>query len=202
MIFFKQALIQFKKTWKQSILLGIAGSAFILAVSHIPIISTFIISVGILKLQAAAQAIINKEKITNHFNTKNLFSSVIVGVILVPSGILLGSAIGLLQGQQELTMTVPVSMALITIAVLFYFIFSQSLRHNLETGTSIGKSIDFIAINSIKNFTNYLVPGICFSVLIILSELTKGIGLVITLPLLFYTNQFIYEKSEALNEIL
>lgn len=191
---FKQALIQLKNAWKNSLLLGAASTMFVIAVHNLPFISAFAISFGILAFQTAAQFLI-EGKTKPHdipFTRKNLFSYLIVSLILVPTSVLLGSAIGLLQSPQDFFTTAPLSLGLLILGLYFYFLFSHSLRYHLQTRENLSKAIDIIGWASIKNFRLYLSLSVYFSLLILISGMTKGVGLIVTLPLLFYTNYFSY----------
>lgn len=191
---FKQALNQLKSTWKNSFLLGATATVFVIAVHNLPLISAFTISIGVLAFQTVAQTIIEgKVKLQNFsFLRKDLFSYIIASLILLPTSILIGSAIGILQSPQDFFTTIPLSLGLLILGLYFYFLFSHSLRYHLQTKVSLAKSIDAIGLVSIKKIRLYLSLSVYFSVLIAISGMTKGAGLIVTLPLLFYANHFSY----------
>lgn len=190
--------MQFKNTIKSSLILGVSAALFVIIINDLPLVNAFGISIGILALQTIAQKLIEQKLNTKElpFLGMGLASYIIISIILLPAGILLGSAIGILQSPQDLLTSIPLSMGLIIVVLYFFLLFSQSLRHHLETKTNLGKSIDIIGIVSIKKFSLYLSLSVYFSILIIISELTKGVGLVFTLPLLFYANHFAYLETK------
>lgn len=191
---FKQALFQFKSTWKNSLLLGATSAAFVIVVHNLPYVSAFLISFGILLFQTIAQNLIEGKTKSRDlpFLGKGLVSYLVIGLILLPTSVLLGSAIGILQSPQDLITTIPLSLGLIILGLFFYFLFSHSLRYHLETKESLGKAIDVIGLTSLKNFRLYLSLNVYFSMLILISGITKGAGLIAILPLLFYANCFSY----------
>lgn len=191
---FKQALFQFKNTWKNSLLLGATSASFVIVVHNLPYLSAFLISFGVLIFQTIAQNLIEGKTKAHDllFLVKGIISYLIISLMLLPTSVLLGSAIGILQSPQDLFTSIPLSLGLIILGLYFYFLFSHSLRYHLEKKENLGKAIDIIGLASLKNFRLYLSLSVYFSILILISGITKGAGLIATLPILFYTNCFSY----------
>ncbi|WP_374029530.1 hypothetical protein [Bdellovibrio bacteriovorus] len=196
---FKQALNHFKGTWKDSLIFGLCATLIVFLVRYIPYVSAFLISFCLLALQEIAQYKVEKNAWPRElFHKKSLPSYLITSLILLPTSVLLGSAIGILQSPQALWMTAPLSLGLLMLAVYFYFVLSHSLRFHLETNESLGKAIDVVGLVSIKSFKNYFVLSFYFALLILLSSLIAGLGLIAVLPLLFYVGHFFYLEIKPL----
>ncbi|MGZ3774453.1 MAG: hypothetical protein ACXVCY_12940 [Pseudobdellovibrionaceae bacterium] len=191
----KQAFNQIKKDWRTNLLFGFASTIFVIVVHNLPYINAFLLSLGALVFQHLAQNLLidkNGKSVDFSVIKKNFMSFLIVSLILLPSNVLLGSALGILQSPQDVFTTFFISGGLITIGLFFYFLFSHSLIYHLRTKENLGKSIDITGISTIKNFRFYITLSSCFAILIMLSNITKGALLIITLPLLFYTTLFSY----------
>ncbi len=62
----------------------------------------------------------------------------------------------------------------------------------LKCAESLAKTIDVVGLSSIRYYKIYLVLSVYVGLLVLASGITKGVGLLVTLPLLFYTNHFAY----------
>ncbi|MGE5085146.1 MAG: hypothetical protein ACM3MG_02530, partial [Bacillota bacterium] len=93
-----QALMIYKENWKESLLLGVAATAFTFFSQIVPTIGALLISVGLLIFQELANLRLQKghwERDLSHLK-KDWVSWIITAIILMPTGILMGSAFGLL----------------------------------------------------------------------------------------------------------
>lgn len=196
---FKQALNQFKATWKQSLSLGVVATAFVFLVRDLPYVSAFLISFGFLVMQDIANHLIQEKQFPKNFNhlKASLPSYIITGFILLPTSVLFGSALGILQSPNSYLVTLSMSLGLLLLAVYFYFVLSQALRRHIETHESLAKAIDVIGLGSIRNLQLYLPLCFYFGLFILISGMTWGAGLLVTLPMMFYTNHFAYQELKS-----
>ncbi|UXR65543.1 hypothetical protein EZJ49_04665 [Bdellovibrio bacteriovorus] len=190
----KQALIQLKEDWRNSLLLGCIATIFVLLVRFVPYLSAFVISMGLLFLQEISNQYSQARKWPQQFNfiKQHLLSFVVTALILLPTSALLGSAMGLLQSPQDILQTIPLSLGLLILALYFYLILNHALRLNMENDTSLAKAIDIVALASIKNFKEYFLVSFYLSVAILISGLLWGFGFIVTLPFVFFATNHIY----------
>ncbi|MBV2168109.1 MAG: hypothetical protein KUL82_05310 [Bdellovibrio sp.] len=191
---FKQALNQLNSSWKNSLILGALATFFIFLIRYIPWGSAFVMSFGILIFQEVARNLVVTSSWRPHsqFLRKEWIPYLITSLILLPTSVLLGSALGILESPQTLLATAPMSLGLLILAVYFYLVLSQALRLHSERNESLAKAIDIVGLASLKNFRLYFTLSFYFGLLILISGMTKGVGLLVTLPLLFYANHFAY----------
>lgn len=194
----KQALNHFKQNRQNSFLLGILATSLVVTLRYIPLFSAFLISLVALLLQDLAKQLIVHKKWPVRFQSTfaRALSYMIVAVILLPTSVLLGSAVGFLESPQELFVSVPFSLSLIILGVYFYLILSHALRFHFEQNENLAKSIDFIGVASFKNLNMYVPLSLYLAVLILIGGMTKGAGLIVALPFLFYVNHFSYKELE------
>lgn len=201
----KQALIQLKEDWRNSLLLGCIATIFVLLVRFVPYLSAFFISLGLLFLQEISNQYSQTHKWPQQFSflKQHLLSFVVTALILLPTSALLGSAMGLLQSPQDIFQTIPLSLGLLILALYFYLILNHALRLNMESGTSLAKAIDVVALASMKNFKEYFLVSFYLSLAILISGLLWGAGFIVTLPFVFFATNSIYrhiKKSGALDK--
>lgn len=203
MPYFKQALIQLRASPKESLLLG-AASALLIAISrYIPYLNAFFLALGLLILQEAARTQITTKSWPKNFDfLKNeAVTYIVMSLILLPTIILAGSALGVLQSPQSLLTTLPLSFLLLFIASYFYIVLSHSLRYHIEKKVSLAQSIDIVGLSSVRNFKNYFLLSFYGGILLLVSEITWGVGFIISLPLIFYFNYFFYSELDRLGLI-
>lgn len=189
---FKQALNLIKYDWRSSLLLGLVSTAIILVATVSPLFSSFFIALSILIIQeASTYFIINKSwRLKTNLKPDQFMALVATALLLIPTSILLGSALGLLQSPQQWFVTTPLSLTLLIIAMFFYFVLSHALRLHLESKQSLMKSFDSIGLGSIKNFRVYLTVSFYSACLVLFAGMTKGVGLIVVLPLILFVNHF------------
>jgi hypothetical protein len=191
---FKQALIQLKSDLKNSLLLGAGGTVFIYSVRNIPYLSAFFLALGVLILQELACKLAAAH--TWHrdldFLKKNLVAYIGTSLVLLPTFVLAGSAMGILQSPQGLALTMPLALILFMLSVYFYFVLSHALRLHVNKKISLAKAIDILGISSLRRFRMYFVLSFYLGLLLMLSGMTWGAGFIISLPLLFYTDHYAY----------
>lgn len=191
---FKQALNQLNNSWKNSLLLGVLATFFVFLVRYIPWGSAFVMSFGILIFQEVARNLVVTTSWRHHspFLRKEWIPYLITSLILLPTSVLMGSALGILESPQTLLATAPMSLGLLILAVYFYLVLSHALRLHSEKNESLAKAIDIVGLASLRHFRLYFTLSFYFGLLILISGMTKGVGLLVTLPLLFYANHFAY----------
>ncbi len=191
---FKQALNLLKVNWKTGLLFGLVAMLFVYLARITPWIGAFTVSLVLLIFQDIARHLLIEKKNIRQLTieSKDLTSYIIMSVVLLPTAALFGSSIGLLESPQSFLTTIPMALLLMIVASFFFLVLSQALRWQIETQNSIGRSIDVLGLASVKNFKTYLVMSVYVGILVLISGMTKGAGLIVTLPLIFLTNHFFY----------
>ena len=131
----------------------------------------------------------------SHLKT-DWISFVIAAVILMPTGILLGSAFGLLESPQSRLQSWPMALGLFILGVYFYLIMSHGLNLQQDRHEGIAKTLDVSAIASIRNFKIYLATSVYVSLALVAGSLLKGIGFIAALPFLFYCSYFVFKQMK------
>lgn len=200
---FKQALNLLKVKWKLSLAFGFVAMLFIFLARATPGVGAIVVSLVLLIFQEMSQRLLIEGRGLRQisFEGKELVSYLLVAVALFPTGALFGSALGLLESPQSFIVTAPLALLLMIVASYFYLVLSQSLRWHLETQQSLAKSIDALGVTSLKNFKAYGVVSFYTGLLVFISGITKGAGLIVVLPLIFFANYFLYtEKCNRITE--
>ena len=154
----KQALFAFKQNWKESLYLGVAATIFTFFAQVVPFIGAFLISLGLLIFQELANLRLSSEvwkKDLSHLQN-DWISFIITAVILMPTGILLGSAFGVLESPQSRFESWPMALGLFILGVYFFLILSHGLILQQERHQGIARTLDVAALASIKNFKTYI----------------------------------------------
>lgn len=196
---FKQALNLLKVTLKNSLMFGFVAMLFIFLARATPGVGAIVVSLVLLIFQEMAIRLIIEKKNPRQisFESKELISYLMIAVALFPTSALFGSSVGILESPQGLLMTVPLAILLMIIATYFFLVLSQSLKWHIETQTSIAKSIDIWGMASIRNFKDYLGVSFYAALLIFISAMTKGAGLIAALPLIFFANHYLYQEKRS-----
>ncbi|WP_295905631.1 hypothetical protein [uncultured Bdellovibrio sp.] len=196
---FKQALNHLKSHWQQSLALGAAASVLLLLTRYLPYIGAFFISLILLIFQhATEQWLAGKNWKDISFLKKALPAFIIVSVILFPTSVLVGSSMGIIQSSQGFFVAVPTAWGLLMIAVYFYLVLSHSLRLRFEDNVGIAKAIDIAGMASLKNFKLYFILSFYLSLLLVLSGFAWNIGLLVILPLLFFSSHFSFIEMKKM----
>lgn len=199
---FKQALTYFIHHFKSSLKLGVISTLIFYFSRFIPYCGALILGLGFLIMRDQGSHQIQKQnwdRDLNHLH-HHFFSYLATSLILLPTFVLLGSALGLLESPQNLLMSFPYSVGLLTISVYFYFVLSHSLQFHLITKTSLPKAIDKIGLRSLKNASHYLSASAMMGIILALSNLSWGGGFLFSLPMMFFTDFFIYESLNRQQE--
>ena len=186
----------YKTNWKESLLLGIAATCLTFFSQIVPTIGALLISVGLLIFQELANLRLQKGRWDRDLtHLKNDWVSwIVTAVILMPTGILMGSAFGLLHSPQELWRTIPMAFGLFILGVFFYFILTHGLNLQLERPEGIAKTLDKSALASIRNLRLYFPCVFYVSVLLMFSAFMRGFGLIVSLPFMFYVSFYLYAE--------
>jgi hypothetical protein len=197
----KQAFIMFRGNWKDSLLLGVLATMFTFFSQVVPTIGALLIAVGLLIFQELANLRLQKGRWDRDFThlQKDWVSWLITAVILMPSGILMGSAFGVIHSPQPLIQALPAGFGLMAIGVFFYFILTHGLNLQLDSHQGIAKALDRSAIASIKNFGSYFPATLVISVLLVIATYMRGYGLILALPFMFFTCFYLYIEMKKKN---
>lgn len=198
MNYFKQALIQMRSQFKNTLILGASSTLLLLSVRHIPYLNAFLLGLGLLTLQSLSNLLIVEQAWPKNlsFLYKNLITYIGASLILFPSYVLGGSAFGILQNPQEITTMLPMAAGLFMITAYFFLLISHSLRWHLEKKMSLAKSIDLVAGASLRNYRKYFNISFYIGILLTLSVWTWGVGFIFTLPFLFYCSHFLFTDMD------
>ena len=196
----KQALILFKNNWKESLWLGAAATVYTYFAQLLPMIGALLISIGLLIFQELVNNRLRNGKWSTDLNylRSHVVCFVIIAVILMPTGILLGSAFGLLEGPHGDWQNFPLSLSLFMLGIYFYFILMHAFSLELETQKGVAKTIDAAALTSIKQYKLFVPASFVLSLIFMAAGLLRGAGFVIALPLLFFTSAYLYQDVRSL----
>ncbi|QDK43843.1 hypothetical protein DOM22_01030 [Bdellovibrio sp. ZAP7] len=197
----KQALIMFRQNWKDSLILGVLATLFTFFSQIVPTIGALLIAVGLLIFQELANLRLQKGRWERDFThlQKDWVSWLITAVILMPTGILMGSAFGVIHSPQPLIQSLPAGFGLMAMGVFFYFILSHGLNLQLETHMGIAKAMDRTVIAAIKNLGPFLAATVAISVALVIATYLRGLGLILALPFMFFTCFYLYIEMKNKN---
>lgn len=195
----KQALIAFKTSWKESLYLGATATIFTFFSQSVPYAGALLIALGLLIFQEIVNVSLeNHQWQMNLSHLKDHLSSLLItSFILMPTGILLGSAFGLLESPQSRWQSLPMSMGLFMLGIYFYLILSHGFRLQQLKHQNIAKSLDIAALSSLKHLKLYLTASFYISIALLTGSLLHGVGFVLSLPFLFYSDYFVFNSVQA-----
>lgn len=193
---FKQALIQYKTQWRESLLIGLCSFLCVLAAPMIPLAGSFFLSLVLLSFQLVIWYRITHKAWPQQGELfpQMVTPLVICSLVMTPTSILIGSAHGLLDSPQNILTSWPLSIGLLFIGTYFYFLIAHALILAKSTDLGIAKSLDHAALDTVRRFKIFAPLCLIFAVLFLISQETRGAGWILTLPLLFFTCSFAVEK--------
>ena len=194
----KQALIAYKTNWKQSLYLGVVATLYTFFSQVIPTLGALLITFGLLIFQELANLYLENgswRMDLSHLKEDGL-SFFLTSVIMMPTGILFGSAFGILESPQGQWQNLPFSLLLFILGVYFYFILSHGLRLKQQTSLSFVKAMDVTSLASIKNFRLYFPACFYVSLILMVASLLRGLGFIVALPILFYCSHFVFIRMK------
>lgn len=196
---FKQALFAMKNLWRETVALGLVATALLLVVRLVPYLSMFALSLVLILFQRTVTTRFDSGRWpTNFLFLKRKWPAyIIVGIVLMPTSILVGSAFGLLQTPQELWMTLPLTCGLFFLGIYFYMILNQAIELHLNSPITLAKSIDVVALRSFRYLKKYSLASFYLGILFGVSSLINGAGFVAALPALFYVTYYLDQEIKA-----
>lgn len=196
---FKQALIAMKNLWRETLALGFFVTGLLFVVRVLPFISMFALSIALILIQRAVTTRLANGNWPKNFSfLKSKWPAyIIVGIILMPTSILVGSAFGLLQTPQELWMTLPLTCGLFFLGIYFYIILNQAIELHLNSTQTLAKSIDVVALTSFRFLKKYALASFYLGAIFALSSLVRGAGFVLALPALFFVTYYLDQEIKA-----
>lgn len=196
---FRQALSEFKRHLVTCLIIGSVSTFAIYAANFAPYISAFLISMILLIAEDACLIKVFKPSqlffVINFRKKPSAFFS--TNLLLLPTIMLCGSGIGLLESPNNPLMNISGSIILFLTSLMFYFLLTQSFRLHCETDIKFFKSLDQVGLAMLKNFSSYLFVGLLFSIGFVFSDWSRGILLIPLLPLLHLSNYFLSKKISA-----
>lgn len=199
---FKQALTYLIRHFKNSLILGVVSTFFFYLSRFIPYFGALILSIGFLIMRDQGWHQIQKQNWDRNLDhvRHHFISYLATSLILFPTFILLGSALGVLESPQNILTSLLFSVGLLTVSVYFYFILSHSLQFHLKSKTPLTKAIDKIGLRSLKSMNRYTSASLMIGILLAVSDLFWGVGFLLTLPVMFFTDYFIYQELSQQQE--
>ena len=193
---FKQALIQYKKHWQESLLIGLFSFMCILAAPTIPLIGSFFLSLVLLSFQLVIWFRLenNRWPIKNDLFPQVIIPLLVCSLVMTPTSILIGSAHGLLASPQGLLTSWSLSIGLLFVGIYFYFLIAHALLLTRAVNLGIAKALDRAALDSMRNFRLLAPLCLIFAVLFLISQQTLGAGWVLALPLLYFVCSYSLKK--------
>jgi hypothetical protein len=193
---FKQALIQYKTHWQESLLIGLFSFVCVLAAPSIPIVGSFFLSLVLLSFQLVIWFRLENKRwpIKNDLFPQTVIPLLVCSLVMTPTSILIGSAHGLLASPQDLLTSWLLSIGLLFVGLYFYFLIAHALLLTRATNLGIAKALDRAALETMRNFRLFAPLCLIFAILFLISQATLGAGWVLALPLLYYTGSFSLKK--------
>jgi hypothetical protein len=193
---FKQALIQYKTHWQESLLIGLFSFVCILAAPSIPLIGSFFLSLVLLSFQLVIWFRLENKRwpIKGDLFPQVVIPLLVCSLVMTPTSILIGSAHGLLASPQSLLTSWPLSVGLLFVGIYFYFLIAHALLLTRATALGIAKALDRAALDSMRNFRQLTPLCLIFAVLFSISQATFGAAWVLALPLLYYVCSYSLKK--------
>lgn len=193
---FKQALIQYKTHWQESLLIGLFSFMCVLAAPTLPLVGSFFLSLVLLSFQLVIWFRLENKRwpIKSDLFPQAITPLLICSLVMTPTSILIGSAHGLLASPQGILTSWPLSVGLLFIGIYFYFLIAHALLLTRATSLGIAKALDRAALDTMRNFRLFAPLCLIFAVLFLLSQLTVGAGWIFALPLLYYVCSYSLKK--------
>ena len=193
----KQSFIFAFKNPKESLFLIIAGMLSLYVTSFNAIVGAVITSIVFAFAQAA---------VFNHFakkpllQIKNKSSLLLMALLSIPTNIIMGSVVGLIQGAE----TVPMALMLVVIFAIFsalsYIVIGHAIGFIVVQEMHFEKSLN-AALSGFKKHRLHLLMLSCLvSIILMFSALPMGLGLIIALPIQFYVNGFSFNDLYQLKK--
>lgn len=193
---FKQALIQYKTHWQESLLIGLFSFMCILAAPSIPLIGSFFLSLVLLSFQLVIWFRLENKRwpIKSDLFPQVIIPLLVCSLVMTPTSILIGSAHGLLSSPQGVLTSWPLSMGLLFVGLYFYFLIAHALLLTRAANLGIAKALDRAALDTMRNFRLLTPLCLIFAILFLISQATFGAGWVLALPLLYYVCSYSLKK--------
>ena len=194
---FKQAMIQYKTHWQESLLIGLFSLLCVLAAPAIPLVGSFFLSLVILSFQLVIWFRLenNRWPVKSDLFPRSLIPLLVCALVMTPTSILIGSAHGMLQSPQNVLTSWPLSLGLLFVGIYFYFLIAHALLLTRASDLGIAKALDRAALDTMRNFRVFAPLCLIFAVLFLISQQTAGLGWIAALPLLYYACSSSFSRS-------
>lgn len=196
----KQSFIFAFRQPRESLILAIIGLATLYLSSWIPLAGIAICSIVF---------IFTLVFLTNHMNSLPLFkvknpsSLLLTAVLLIPTNIMMGSVIGLLQGADQLLLTLAIVTVFSVFCALSYLTLAHTVGFIVLEGMHLQKAMD-AALKGFAQHRLHLLMVSCLSAIILIAAaVPRGWGFIIAIPIHFYLYYFSFRDLYQLkkNEI-
>lgn len=193
---FKQALIQYKTQWQESLLVGVFSFLCVLATPKIPLAGSFFLSLVLLSFQLVIWHKLEKGSWPKQGDLfpRMITPLLVCSLVMTPTSILIGSAHGLLASPQSILTSWPLSIGLLFVGTYFYFLIAHALLLTNTTDLGIAKALDRAALETMRGFRVFGPLCLIFAVLFLFSQETYGVGWIVTLPLLYFSCSYSLKK--------
>lgn len=198
----KQALILLIQIWKQNLILGVVTSTLFFLSGYMGSYSILFVAPFLLLIQQSYnQALDSKSSFINlAFLKNNMLSIIIVALAFSPTGILLGSAFGLLESPDDRIANILAAEWLLLICCLIYLIVNHGLALHFKGRMGLARSLDVAVQTGYKKIISYIISSFYMSISLLITGLLNGYGILIALPFIFLVCYFHFmeiSKMEA-----
>lgn len=196
----KQSFIFMFKNLKVSLILAIVGMLTVFLSSKLNLLGAILTSVIFVFTLAALFNYFAKRPLHRCKNKTSLF---LIAIFSVPTNIMMGSVLGILQGADTVFLTLSVVVVFSVFCALSYIIIAHIVGFIVLQDMFFEKALK-AALNGLREHRlNMLMLSCLSSVILMLAALPMGLGLIIALPMHFYMYYFSYNDLYRLktNEI-
>jgi hypothetical protein len=207
-----QALIAIIHQWKVSLIFGIlvslaifllnlCGSYGIMPVSILILIAGNVFS-RIMTASIASPPLFSYFSLVCDFSVykKSIIGFLIGGLAITPTGVLFGSALGLLHSHQDQLGQTMIAFWLLMLCSFVFLVFSHGVSLNLGNYQGLAKSLDSSVLSIFKQFRLYLTASFFMGLSLVLADFLFGYGWFISVPFIFSVCHFQFielKKREA-----
>lgn len=183
----KQSFIFAFRNPKESLILIIVGLLSLFISSKLAIIGAVLTSVILAFIQAAVYNHLLKRPF---FQIKNKSSLLLLAMLSIPTNIIMGSVVGLIQGSDNISLSLPMVVVFAIFSALSYIVIGHVVGFIVLQEMHFEKSLNAALAGFKKNRMNIFILSCLSAVLLMLSALPLGLGLIVVLPIQIYLNGF------------
>jgi hypothetical protein len=190
----KQALIFLIQIWKKNLIVGVITSTLIFVSGYLGSYSILFVAPLLLFIQQSYNRVLESQDslVKIAFIKRNLISIIIVGLAFSPTGILLGSAFGLLESPEDRFSNVLRAEWLLLVCCLIYLVVNHGLTLHFHGKTGLARSLDIAIQSGFKKIVSYVISSFYMSISLLIAGFFYGYGMMVSLPFVFLVCYFHY----------